>query len=269
MRQTICVCALPRRIAFALLVAAFASGVVEASATEDCPTSVDEIATDRPDVTNSSVVVPRGSFQGENGINWTRQRGSNVIDGTNTRLRLGFARCTEVLVDLPNYFRAIHGRSPSGFSNLAPAVKRQIGLLPGDVELSTTVGLSEPTGTTRIAGRGYGPYLQLPWSREIGGGWGISGMFTAFWFPSQPDRNPTLEPTLVVERQVGSRADLFLEYVGYFPHHGISSQLINSGGAYRITPRQQVDFHAGFGVNRSAPSYFFGLGYSFRFDDLF
>jgi hypothetical protein len=73
MRQTICVCALPRRIALALLVAAFASGVVEASATEDCPTSVDEIATDRPDVTNSSVVVPRGSFQGENGINWTRQ----------------------------------------------------------------------------------------------------------------------------------------------------------------------------------------------------
>jgi hypothetical protein len=73
----------------------------------------------------------------------------------------------------------------------------------------------------------------------------------------------------VVERQVGSRADLFLEYAGYFPHHGISSQLINSGGAYRITPRQQLDFHAGFGINRNAPRYFFGVGYSFRLDGLF
>jgi hypothetical protein len=84
MRQTIFVYASPRRIVLALLVAAFTSRVVEASAAEDCPTSVDEIATDRPDVTNSSVVVPRGTFQGENGINWTRQRGSNVVDGTNT-----------------------------------------------------------------------------------------------------------------------------------------------------------------------------------------
>jgi hypothetical protein len=36
---------------------------------ESCPTPKDEIATDRPDVTNSSLVVPFGSFQSENGIN--------------------------------------------------------------------------------------------------------------------------------------------------------------------------------------------------------
>ena len=32
---------------------------------ESCPTASDEIATDRPDVTNSSLVVPVGSFQSE------------------------------------------------------------------------------------------------------------------------------------------------------------------------------------------------------------
>ena len=35
---------------------------------ESCPTAKDEIATDRPDVTNSSLVIPQGSFQQENGI---------------------------------------------------------------------------------------------------------------------------------------------------------------------------------------------------------
>ena len=47
------------------------------------------------------------------------------------------------------------------------------------------------------------------------------------------------------------------------------SQLIDSGGAYRITPHQQLDFHLGFGINRNLPKYFFGVGYSFRIDSLF
>src|SRR6476660_536892 len=37
---------------------------------EGCPTAKDEIATDRPDVTNSSLVVPTGSLQNENGVNF-------------------------------------------------------------------------------------------------------------------------------------------------------------------------------------------------------
>src|ERR1700741_4383952 len=42
-------------------------GTVGARA-DRCPAAADEIATDRPDVTNSSVVVPSGSIQSENGV---------------------------------------------------------------------------------------------------------------------------------------------------------------------------------------------------------
>ena len=66
------------------------------AAAEGCPTSKDEIATDRPDVTNSSLVVPTGSFQSENGINLSGRNGATVFDGTNSRLRLGVAPCLEV-----------------------------------------------------------------------------------------------------------------------------------------------------------------------------
>ena len=54
----------------ALLFVAGAPALVQAG---ECPTSASEIATDRPDVTNSSLVVPVGSLQGENGINTTRR----------------------------------------------------------------------------------------------------------------------------------------------------------------------------------------------------
>jgi hypothetical protein len=65
---------------------------------------------------------------------------------------------------------------------------------------------------------------------------------------------------------MGSRADLFVEYVADHPRRGISSQIVDSGGAFRITPTQQIDVRAGVGLNRAAPDHLFGLGYSVRFD---
>jgi hypothetical protein len=234
---------------------------------DTCGNAETDIATDRPDVTNSSQVVPRASVQVENGINWTDRQSVTVIDGTNTRVRFGIMPCTELLFDLPNYFGSLHGAALTGFSDFSPAIKRQLGRLPGGIELSATMGLQLPTGTTRTAGSGYGGYIQLPWSKEIVEGWSLSGMFTAFLIPGGHASNPTLEPTFAVERQVGSRADIFVEYVADRPRRGAPSQIFDSGGAYRMTPTQQIDFRVGIGLNRAAPEHLFGVGYSFRFDN--
>ncbi len=250
-------------------VAAFACPGASWAEADGCPKSGADIATDRPDVTNSSLVVPSGSLQGENGVNVSARRGAQILDGTNSRFRLGVAPCLEVLIDLPSYFAAPRGHSGAGFSNVAPAVKWQISPLPGKVDLSATFGVGLPTGTAAIAGPGAQPYLQFPWSHELDGGWGLSGMMTTFFRPSDPVARLTQEATFVVERRIGERAALFVEYVGDFPNRGGAGHLINSGGVYRVTPTQQVDFHVGFGLNRNAPDYFFGLGYSFRIDGLF
>ena len=90
---------------------------------ESCPTARNEISTDRPDVTNSSLVVPAGSLQIENGVNSSARDGSRFVDGTNTRLRAGIANCFEFLVDVPTYFAKFRGLEGSGFSDVAPAVK--------------------------------------------------------------------------------------------------------------------------------------------------
>src|SRR5580698_40526 len=92
-----------------------------AVAADTCPQPDSEIATDRPDVTNSSLVVPQGSFQQENGVNINGRDGGQVLDGTNTRLRFGVAPCFEVLFDVPTYFDAMSGRAGSGFTNVVPA----------------------------------------------------------------------------------------------------------------------------------------------------
>ena len=152
----------------------------------ECPGSGSEIATDRPDVTNSSLVVPAGSLQSENGINTTGRRSVRTFDGTNSRLRLGIAPCLEFLVDIPDYFGRLKGDADSGFGNVAPAVKWQFSSLPEAWNASVAAGAGLPTGSTKITGPGLQPYLQLPWSYEFGGGWGTSGMLTSFFFPVRP-----------------------------------------------------------------------------------
>src|SRR6201987_3855266 len=123
------------RVLYALLVWAFtAIPVADARAEgENCPTPKDEIATDRPDVTNSSVVVPFGSFQSENGINSGAHYGSREIDGTNPRWRRGIAPCLEILVDVPSYLASVKAPGSAGGRDSAPAVKWQISPLPGKI----------------------------------------------------------------------------------------------------------------------------------------
>lgn len=234
-----------------------------------CPTAKDEIATDRPDVTNSSLVVPVGSFQSENGVNLSARDGGRTIDGTNTRWRLGIAPCLELLVDVPTYFANIRGPGSSGFSNVAPAVKWQISPAPGKVDLSIVFGAALPTGAADITGRGAQPYLQMPWSWELHDGWGLSGMVTEFFRPSERTTKRITEATFVIEKKITERTALLVEYVGDYPENAGPSQLLNTGAVYRLNPTQQVDFHVAFGLNHNAPSYIVGVGYSFRFDRLF
>jgi hypothetical protein len=119
----------------ALLSGGLVSLAVSAAAAEKCTQPSSPIETDRPDVTNSSIVLPVGSFQNENGINFSRQNGAQVFDGTNSRVRLGLAPCFEVLLDLPADVTAFRGQGPSGFTDLAPAVKWQVSPIPDKLDL--------------------------------------------------------------------------------------------------------------------------------------
>jgi hypothetical protein len=243
-------------------------GTVGAQA-DGCPTAKDDIVTDRPDVTNSSLVVPVGSLQSENGVNLSTKDGGQIIDGTNTRWRLGIAPCLELFVDLPTYSTTARGLGSSGFSDVSPAIKWQVSPIPGKVDASVVFGVGLPTGTVDIAGRGAQPYLQMPWSWELQNGWGVSGMLTEFFRPSDAAIRRTTEATFAVEKNLSEKTGLFVEYVGDYPEKARPSQLLNSGGLYRLSPTQQVDIHIAFGLNHNAPSYVVGVGYSFRLDGLF
>jgi outer membrane putative beta-barrel porin/alpha-amylase len=220
------------------------------------------IATDRPAVTDSSVVVPLGSLQAENGFTETLSQGQRTFDATETLLRFGVASKTELRLTAPDYFGQI-GTS-SGFGDLEVGVKQQLGPAAG-FDVSLVVSLSLPTGARAFSSHGYDPSVQLPWSRALSSNWTAAGMLSVYWPTEDGRRNVTGETTFLLDRQLTKPWDAFVEYAGDFPERGGPRHLIHIGTAYKPTPHQQLDLHFGVGLSSAAVDHFIGVGYSFRF----
>jgi hypothetical protein len=236
---------------------------------QSLPATTDsDIVTDRPDVTESSLVVPTGSLQIENGITRTSDHRFQTFDLPESLIRFGLAPRTEFRIAVPNYFGGISGPDPMGFGDITLGIKEQLGPLRKRFDLSVILAVSLPVGATRVSSHGYDPFVKLPWSKELKGGWSIGGMQSLFFNTDRGKRNAVWEPTLYIEREITKPWQAFAEYAGDFAQRGGPKEIAHFGTAYRLTARQQVDFHFGFGVSRSAPSHFFAIGYSLRIDPL-
>jgi hypothetical protein len=237
---------------------------------QDQPANVDSagpIVTDRPAVTDSSVVVPPGSLQVENGFLETGSGGQSVFDGPESLVRFGVTKRTELRFTVPDYFYNLNtsGGPGTGFGDLAVGVKEQLGPTPGKFDVSVVLFLSFPTGATTVSSGGYDPGLQVPWSRALSANWTAAGMFSVYWPTQGRTRNVTGETTFLLDRQLTKPWDAFVEYAGDFPEVGGPRHLLHFGTALKITEQQQIDFHVGVGLSAAAMDHLIGIGYSCRF----
>ncbi len=237
---------------------------VQATAQSSCANASAPISTDRPQVTNSSVVVPCGSLQLENGFQVTGSGGERSPDFPETSARFGIARRTELRVALPNYFQNAGGTAgTNGIGDLGVGLKQQLGPVAG-FDVSVIPSLSLPTGANAISSHGYDPAVQLPWSRSLIKNWTVAGQFGVTW-PTQSGRhNATGQTSLYFDRQLTAPWDAYVEYSGVFVQRGGPQHLVDFGTAYKLTPHQQIDLHGGLGLSAAAPDYSVGFGYSVR-----
>lgn len=228
------------------------------------PAAENPITTDRPAVTNSSVVVPAGNIQLENGFLETGSHGQSVIDAPETLLRVGLAKTTELRFSVPDYFHNVTSNEPSGFGDLALGVKQQLGPTHG-FDVSVIAFVSLPSGANGVASGGYDPGLQVPWSRSLSANWTAAGMFSVYWPTQGSTRNVTGETTFLFDRQLTKPWDAFVEYAGDFPEVGGPRHLLHFGTAMKIAKQQQIDFHVGVGLSSAAVDHIVGVAYSFHF----
>lgn len=257
-----------QRSTWVLLLYLLATALGQATTPEPCGAHAqDPIATDRPQITSSSIVVPCGSLQFENGFQETGNAGQRTFDLPETSVRLGILRKTELRLGVPDYFWNQETTSGfgTGLGDLSIGFKQQIGPTKHGFDLSLIPSLSLPTGAKALTSHGYDPTVQLPWSRALTKTWTAAGMFSVAWPTQGPKRNLTGQASMYFDRQLTQPWDAYIEYSGSFPQRGGPQHQIDFGAAYKISPRQQLDFHCGFGLSAAVPDHAIGIGYSVRF----
>jgi hypothetical protein len=256
---------MPRSAAVTLLTLTAATLALHAQ-TYRCGTdATSTLATDRPQITNSSIVVPCGSLQFENGFQETSSSGQRGYDLPETSIRLGIARNTELRFATPDYFFSTQNSPafPTGAGDTLLGLKQHFGPVAG-FDLSLIPSLSLPTGAYAISSHGYDPSLLLPWSRSLSKTFTLAGQLGLLDPTVSSRRDLNGQASLYLDRQLTAPCDAYIEYSGTFPQRGGPAHLIDLGTAYKLTPHQQLDLHINLGISANTAPFAIGVGYSFR-----
>jgi hypothetical protein len=256
------------RSTFALFFSVIAGTLAFHAKAQTCGANAQSpIVTDRPQITSSSVVVPCGSLQFENGLQETGNGGQRSFDLPETSVRFGIASKAELRFGVPDYF--FNDDTTSGFvtglGDLSLGFKQQLGPTRGGFDVSLIPSVSLPTGANAISSHGYDPTVQLPWSHSLTKNWTVAGMFSLMWPTEAARRNLTGQSSVYFDRQIPAPWDAYVEYSGAFPQRGGPQNVIDFGTVYKPTPHQQLDFHCSFGLSAAASDHSIGFGYSVRF----
>jgi hypothetical protein len=193
------------RSTLALFLCVIAGALARQTKAQTCGANTQSpISTDRPQITSSSIVVPCGSLQFENGFQETGTGGQRTFDLPETSIRFGIANKTELRLGVPDYF--FNDNTPSGFAtgfgDLSLGFKQQLGPTRGGFNLSLIPSVSLPTGANAISSHGYDPTIQLPWSHSLSKNWTIAGMFSLMWPTEGSSRNLTGQSSAYFDRQL-------------------------------------------------------------------
>ncbi len=250
-----------------------ATGTPSNPATPVADPPITAVGTSRPSFTDAVLTVPKGSLQVESGATFTDNRGGSYSWTTPESLfRLGVTNNTELRITTPNYTYIGNNRPGSlanGLGDISVGIMQHV-RLPGKVDVSIIPILNIPTGANSLSSNALDPEIRLTAARNITPKWIVSSMIDARWTNSRyASAKAFLTPTFINYYTFTSKLTGFLEYAGIIPTIGKTTQYIQGGALYLLTPRQQVDLRLATGFNKTSPNILVGFGYSFRIDGLF
>jgi len=242
---------------------------------------VAELITDRPDQTESSVVVPRGSVQLELGWTMTQDQENGVRFESNeapgTLLRIGLSDWVELRigwVGLVNREVRVGGSTFSadgaGDGELAAKIylRPERGSAP---EVALLVGTSVPVGDDQFTSDRYDPSIRLLFSHSLGDHLDLGYNLGLAWGTDFGDENErsTLSSylyTIALGIGLSERLGAFVEFFGEIPASasGGPAHSFDGGLTYLVRDNLQLDLAAGLGLSDAADDWFVGLGVTVR-----
>lgn len=231
----------------------------------------ERIDTDRPDQTESAVLVPKKYFQGEFGFGWENSNsGDYTIAHPIFLLKYGLSKRFELRLECTYFTEYIH---------LIPDTKTRTDLAP--IQIGTRVAMFEEKGllpkTSLIVHvgssfKGSGPEVWPYYSsfrftcqHSITDDIGLSYNFGA----AKEEDGSALLYTFSPNFNIGKRWYSYIEAFGFRPTSSTSSEhkwqhALDAGFAYYISNDFKLDISGGVGLGENPMKNYFAVGFSFR-----
>jgi hypothetical protein len=224
-----------------------------------------ELVTDRPDFTESAVVVPADSLQLEGGATWLDgSEGSELLSGPELLLRWGIAESVELRLVAPDRLWDSAADGIDGFTDVAVGAKFQLarGAAGWDAALIAIAYL--PTGDIGLTSDAVDPVVAVAVARDVSPNWSLGAQVTTAWPTIDEDRRLAAGATVVLGAGLGERVGTFIELAAERLEDEPTGILLHHGYTFAMTPTVQLDLHAAAGLNDAAPDLLLGAGFAVR-----
>ncbi|HRK21519.1 MAG TPA: transporter [Fimbriimonadaceae bacterium] len=238
-----------------------AGGAISAKHLNDEP-----LVTDRPDFTESSLVVPKGRTQLEMGYTYRDFDGDSLHQVPELLVRVGTGRGAELRLGLPSYGMAkVDDREISGFGDTYLGMKIQPGPLGNGDGFALIPGVVFPSGRGPLTSGQTDAELRVVWSRDLSEKQAIAAMAHGLWTRDERgERNGVFQQTVSYSQALNGRASAFYEYAGIFANLKAPTHILHGGVAVRLNQNEQWDIHLGLTFSGSDRNPFIGFGYAMR-----
>ena len=241
-----------------------------AQARSDAPAAAPApLVTDRPDFTESPLVVPVRSVQLEAGNSFTRAGGATEQTLGEVLLRVGLHSRVELRLAANSWVVSEEaGVHSSGLEDAGVGAK--LSIVPereGRHLLPTTaliVGTSLPTGSPGRRSSALSPEAKLLLGWNLAETWGLASNLNVSSTPEAGSRFTELVGSLSLGHELGERLGAYAEVYGGRTSRGDQSRFGNVGVTFAVAPLFQLDARVGTGIGPSAGARFAGVGLSRR-----
>lgn len=234
---------------------------------------VGDMVTDRPDRTESALVVPNGVLQIETGFHYEGDRElgfkQNYFNLNGTLVRLGVSERFELRLAAAYSKLSVQGESVDGLEPFTFGFKSQIALSDGRKPDFAIIGGITPanSGSRYFSNEkwGFDVIGALAWNLPKNMGLGVNmGLVT-------PDAFTTLVVPVSVALgfPIGYQMGGFVELTSDFLEGNDAQFAFATGVTYAWTSDLQMDTYLGKGINDAAVDWYFGFGLSWRIGPLF
>jgi hypothetical protein len=228
------------------------------------------LATDRPDKTESTYLVPNGAVQFELGAQYEYDNENGIkvksFETSSLLVRYGLGDLIELRLNIAHTSQETEsGGSVSRLAGLRPLsvgvklfVTEQKGVIPRTVFIGH-IGL--PYGKDEFSPERIVPSFLFVFSNDITDRFGLAYSFGPSW---EDDGHYESFYSVVGGYSIIDWLGTYLEFYGTLLDSGPDNHLIDGGFTFLIRPNLQADISTGFGLNSSAADFFVGIGISWR-----